>query len=240
MRRWVRGALAVVAVVLLAGCTGRAQVDVTVRSARGADVTVAVELTGDAAAVTHGDRAVLDELVALVAERTGTEPRVQSSAELVRVSAPVRYDALTASADVTGVAGVVLAADGDLVRARVSLTGAPGLLAAVQAASADQPDADALARTLARSTLLVVTVRFPGGVDSWTVTGSGQDATAATGDVVTVSRVAADAGLGLVEVTGDPREPVNVPLAVVGALVVLVAGAAAWARRRDRAEFPAR
>jgi hypothetical protein len=236
--RWRRAGAVVALAAALAtgGCTGRAQVDVTVTSAATADVVMAVELTGDAAMVTNGDPAILDELVATVASRTGTTPQVDSSPDLVRVSAPVAYAELTASAAVTGVSQITLTPDGDRVRARVSLTGAPDLLAAVQAATAGEPDADALAATLARSTLLVLTVRFPGGVSDWSVTGSGGDAAHLEGDTVTVSRVAADAGAGLVDVTGDPRRPVNVTLLVVGSFAVLVAGAGMWARRRDMAD----
>lgn len=237
MRRSWRAAAAVLTILALAGCTARTSVHVTVRSAQTAEVVLAVELTGEAAQVVSADAQALEELVGTVESRTGTSADVDTSEDRVRVSATTGYDELANSADVTGVAGLRLAPEGDRVRAELALSDAPELLAALAAATAGQPDADALAATLARSTLLEVTVRFPGGIaQGWQAVGLDDEAVTVDGDTLTVVRAADQAGQGTVVVTGDPSEQVNLTLVAIAGVVVLVAIAAAWARRKDAAD----
>lgn len=241
MRTWgvraVTTGLAAAALLTLTACTARTDVDLTVRSAQSADVTISATFTDEAAEVLAADDSAMDELLATFEARTGRPPQVERTKEKVSVSAEVDYDHLRESGAVTGVSAVRLAPKGEDVQASVELRDTPDLLAALTSATATQPDAAAVASTMARSTHLVVSVTFPGGVHGDpAVVGVSSDAVSVDGGTVTVVRTADAATAGAVVVTGNPRTPTNWAWVAIGGAVVAVAAAAAVAARRDQAD----
>lgn len=239
MTSWVWRLRVLGAVVLtalaVAGCGVRTVVDVTARTGGDAAVTVAVEFTGEVADLLQQQPDLLAELTATVQSRTETTPHVRTDQGAVHVVADVPVDVLTQSGAVTGVSQVEVTEHGDLTQVAVELRDVPELLTAIEQATANQPDAGAVAATMADTTELVVQVTFPGKLSEPPATvGIRNDQLNVDERTVTVTRTASQAATGAVLVVGNPVAPFNWTWVVLGGAAAAAAGAVVWAVRRDR------
>jgi hypothetical protein len=201
-----RAAAAVVlstALLATAGCEASVATRVEVTSATTTDITAVVRFTGEAASKIAGDPKTETELIKAITSRTGGQrpERTGDAGELV-YTVPVTFEQLTASSDVLGISTATLSGNDDDATVRITLAQPEGLLKAIVAATANEPDAAVLAETMAKATTVDVNVVFPGGVTKATGP-AGVDVTV-DGDTATLVQTAAQFTTGELVVNGDP------------------------------------
>lgn len=215
-RSWL---LALVAPFVLGGCQSVISTEISVRSDGSADVVASVEFRGDIADRLASDtelRAELEETLRLRA------PNLEVVEGGTAYRAKLDVASIAANADVTGIAGVQLIAGDGQSTVLVATARPTALEQAVIDSVVEEPDRDALVRTVAENTFLRVEIRFPGQVIT-------SDAGVVDGQSVVYAESLADWPSGVLTATGSTESSgwwrlfwTLLPIGIVAGLAIKV------------------
>jgi hypothetical protein len=186
--------------LLAAGCQAQVSTTIEITSPTASAITAQATFSGEIATYLEANPAASLAVAKLFTEYAHTQPTISQTSSTLSFSTQLSYAQLTAAAGVLGVASARLTpATGPDSTLRADLVPPTKLQAAITTGIASQPDAAALAATMARLTTVSLVVDFPGGVSS------ASSGVIVSGNSASYTTTLANASSHTITVTGNPH-----------------------------------
>ena len=214
------------ALLALTGCDGEARTTVDVSGPGSASVAVSLSLVGEARAAVLNDSALDQRLLTFVAERSGGVTDRSDEDGVLDYSAVITKRELPGT--LTGVSAIAAGGSDDALVSTIRLVEPTDLRAAIEAATAGQPDSGAMSLAWQKSMKLTLVVDLPGDVES--VKGIDSSFLTVDGSRVTVSSSMETWPTGDLIVTSGPAG--HIFFYAIGAVIILALLGLLFLRRR--------
>lgn len=203
LRTKTTATLLTAAAVLLSGCEAGVATRVDVESATESKIVATIRFTDEAAEQLVENEKLDAQLQDLIQNRVGREPERSGDEEELTYQVGLTYEEMLSAQDVLGIQGAAIEGETeDDVTLTLQLAPPVGLNEAIVQATATQPDAQALAETMLKTTTVAVVVGFEGGVTGV----EGPYEVKREESSVSVTQSLATFQTGTLVVSGDPQK----------------------------------